>query len=231
MDAVLVARFNRELAVLPPQEFAETFLAKTLRVGVVLVGDNFRFGHRQAGDVKMLGELGVRLGFAVEIVPPVYVDDRGTRAVVSSSAIRAAVHEGRMEDAAGMLGRAFALAGEIRSGTGLGRKLVVPTLNLSTEQGTLPKLGVYATETTVAGAEYSSVTNVGMRPTFDGAKLAIESHLFSFDEDLTSGAMTVRFHTRIRDEKKFSGADELKQQVMKDIETAKRHFQASPART
>jgi riboflavin kinase/FMN adenylyltransferase len=230
MDAVLVARFNRELAVLSPQEFAEIYLAKTMRAGVVLVGENFRFGHRQAGDVKMLGELGARWGFAVEIVPPVYQEDRGKTAVVSSSAIRAAVREGRMEDAERMLGRPFALTGEIRTGTGLGRKVVVPTLNLATEQETLPKLGVYATETAVAGADYRSVTNVGMRPTFDGVKLAIETHLFGFSEDLTSGAMTVRFRTRIRDEKKFSGPEELKQQVLKDIETAKHYFQTAPAR-
>jgi riboflavin kinase / FMN adenylyltransferase len=230
MDAVLVVRFNRELAALAPQEFAEIFLAKAMRAGVVFVGENFRFGHRQAGDVNMLRELGARLGFAVEVVPPVYEEIGGARLVVSSSAIRAAVREGRMEDAERMLGRPFALAGEIRTGTGLGRKLVVPTLNLATEQEMLPKLGVYATETTVAGADYRSVTNVGMRPTFDGVKLAIETHLFGFSENLTSGAMTVRFRTRIRDEKKFSGPEELKQQILRDIETAKQYFQASPAR-
>lgn len=230
MDAVLVARFNRELASLSPQEFAETYLAKTLRTGVVFVGDNFRFGHKQGGDVKMLAELGERLGFGVEIVPPVYLSEGGVRLVVSSSAIREAVRGGRVEDAARMLGRPFALAGEIRTGTGLGRKLVVPTLNLATEQETLPKLGVYATRTTVAGQDYDSVTNVGMRPTFDGAKLAIETHLFGFSNNLTSGPMTMRFRTRIRDEKKFSGPEELKQQILRDIETAKQYFQQSPAR-
>ena len=229
MDAVLVARFNRKLASLSPQEFAETYLAKTLRAGIVLVGENFRFGHKQAGDAKMLGELGARLGFGVEIVPPIYVSNGGSRVVASSSAIRGAVREGRMEDAERMLGRPFALAGEIRTGTGLGRKLVVPTLNLATEQETLPKLGVYATQTTMAGADYDSVTNVGMRPTFDGVKLAIETHVFGFSENLTDGAMTVRFRTRIRDEKRFSGPEELKQQVMRDIETAKQYFQQSAA--
>lgn len=229
MDAVLVARFTRELASLSPQEFAESYVAKTLRAAVVFVGDNFRFGHKQAGDVKMLGELGARLGFGVEIVPPVYVNDGPSRLVASSSAIRAAVREGRMEDAARMLGRSFALAGEIRTGTGLGRKLVVPTLNLATEQATLPKLGVYATQTTAAGANYDSVTNVGVRPTFDGAKLAIETHLFGFNDTLTSGPMTIRFRKRIRDEKKFAGPEELKQQILTDIETAKQCLQKSPA--
>ncbi len=230
IDAALVAHFDRELASLSPLEFAETFLAKTMRAGSVFVGENFRFGHRQAGDVSLLRELGARLGFGVEIVPPVYEEIGGRRVLVSSSEIRGAVREGRMEDAARMLGRPFALEGEIRTGTGLGRKLVVPTLNLATEQELLPKLGVYATETAVAGADCRSVTNVGMRPTFDGAKLAIETHLFGFNENLTSGAMAIRFRSRIRDEKKFSGPEELKQQILRDIETAKQYFEASPAR-
>lgn len=230
IEAVLVAHFDRELASLSPEEFAEAFLAKTMRAGSVFVGENFRFGHRQAGDVKLLREIGARLGFQVEIVPPVYEEIGGKRLVVSSSAIRAAVRDGRMDEAARMLGRPFALEGEIRTGSGLGRKLVVPTLNLSTEQELLPKLGVYATETTVAGADYRSVTNVGMRPTFDGVKLAIETHLFGFSDNLTSGPMAIRFHARIRDEKKFSGPEQLKQQILRDIETTKQYFQMSPAR-
>jgi riboflavin kinase/FMN adenylyltransferase len=225
MDAVLVMRFTRELAGLSPQAFAETFLAHTMRAGVVLVGENFRFGHKQAGDVNMLRELGQRLGFAVEVVAPVYKEIGGARAIISSSAIRSAVRDGRIEDAEWMLGRPFALAGEIRTGTGIGRKLVVPTLNLATEQETLPKLGVYATETSVAGRDYRSVTNVGMRPTFDGVKLAIETHLFDFNENLTGGPMAVRFRTRIRDEKKFSGPAELKQQILRDIEAARESLQ------
>jgi riboflavin kinase / FMN adenylyltransferase len=229
IDAALVLRFNRELAALSPREFAETFLAKTLRAGVVFVGENFRFGHKQAGDAKMLAELGAQLGFSIEIVPPVFQESSGQKIIVSSSAIRAAIREGRMEDAARMLGRPFALEGEIRTGTGLGSKLVVPTLNLATEQETLPKMGVYATETIVAGANYRSVTNVGMRPTFDGVKLAIETHLFDFSENLTSGPLTIRFRTRIRDEQKFSGPPELKSQILKDIETAKEYFAARPA--
>jgi riboflavin kinase/FMN adenylyltransferase len=233
MDAVWVARFSGEMAALSPEEFAESFLARTMRARIVLVGEAFRFGHKQAGDVQTLRDLGARLDFALETVPPVYVDFSAAqdapagatrRCVISSSAIRSAVREGRMEDAAQMLGRPFALAGEIRTGTGLGRKLVVPTLNLSTAQETLPKMGVYATETNVDGRDYMSVTNVGMRPTFDGAKLAIETHLLGFNENLTTGAMTIRFRTRIRDENKFSGAEELKQQILRDIETAKEYF-------
>jgi len=229
IEGTFVARFNRTLAEMSPEEFAEQFLAQTMRAGVVFVGENFRFGHKQAGDVKMLRELGARLGFSVETVPPVtYTMADGKSAVVSSSTVRTAVREGRVEDAERMLGRAFALEGKIRTGTGIGRKVVVPTLNLATEQEMLPKLGVYATETMVTGKEFRSVTNVGMRPTFDGVKLAIETHLFDFNENLTDGEMAIRFRQRIRDEKKFAGPEELKKQVLKDIEAAKRFFDANP---
>jgi riboflavin kinase/FMN adenylyltransferase len=220
IDAALVLKFDQELAKASAEEFAQEFLVATLRTRAVLVGANFRFGHKQAGDVQLLAELGRKNGFAVEIVESVLVDG----CVVSSSTIRQAVREGRVEEARLMLGRPFALSGEIRTGTGLGRKLVVPTLNLATEQEILPKTGVYATEVVVGGQSSQAVTNVGVRPTFDGKQLAIESHLFDFSETVTSGEMTVKFLTRLRDEQKFSGPEALREQILKDIERAKELF-------
>jgi riboflavin kinase/FMN adenylyltransferase len=220
IDAVLVLRFDTELAKVSAEDFAKRFLVDTLRPSAVLVGENFRFGHKHAGDVKLLEELGRRWGFEVQIVPPVV--ENGI--VVSSTAVRSAVREGRMEHAGRLLGRPFALAGEIRTGTGQGRKLVVPTLNLATEQECLPKNGVYATESVVGGKTYRSATNVGVRPTFDGHRLAIESHLFDFSENLTRGPMEVRFCKRLRDEQKFSGPEALREQVLRDIAEAKAYF-------
>jgi riboflavin kinase / FMN adenylyltransferase len=220
LDAALVMRFDLEVAKISAEDFVRRFLVEAMRAQVVLVGGNFRFGHRQAGDVKLLTELGRQCGFKVEVVPPVV--EAGT--VVSSTAIRLAVREGRMEDAAKLLGRPFALEGEIRTGTGQGRKLVVPTLNLATEQECLPKNGVYVTETSVRGKTYRSVTNVGVRPTFDGTRLAIESHLFGFSEDVTSGRMEIRFRTRLRDEQKFAGPEALREQILRDIERAQHYF-------
>jgi riboflavin kinase / FMN adenylyltransferase len=220
IDAALVLKFDQELANASAEEFAQEFLVETLRTRAVLVGTNFRFGHKQAGDVKLLAQLGRQNGFAVEIVEPVLVDG----CVVSSSTIRQAVSGGRAEEARSMLGRPFALSGEIRTGAGLGRKLVVPTLNLATEQEILPKTGVYATEVVVGGSSYQAVTNVGVRPTFDGKQLAIESHLLDFSETVTSGEMTVKFLARLRDEQKFSRPEALREQILKDIERAKELF-------
>ncbi len=220
IDAALVLKFDDELAKENAKTFARSYLVEALRAHSVFVGANFRFGHKQAGDVKLLTELGRQSGFDVQVIEPVVLDS----VVVSSSAIRNALREGRVEEAARMLGRPFALEGNIQSGTGLGRQLVVPTLNLATEQETLPKNGVYATEAVVVGKSYKAVTNVGVRPTFDGQRLAIESHLFDFSEALTSGAMKLRFLARLRDEQKFSGPEALHAQVLKDIEEAKELF-------
>jgi riboflavin kinase / FMN adenylyltransferase len=220
MNAAFVLKFDEQLAKVSAEDFARTYLVDTLRARAVFVGANFRFGHKQAGDVKLLEDLGRRWDFEVQVVPPVIQDG----IIVSSTAVRCAVREGRMEDASRLLGRPFALAGEIKTGTGQGRKLVVPTLNLATEQECLPKNGVYATETVLEGKKYRSATNIGVRPTFDGQCLAIESHLFDFSETLTSGAMEVRFWKRLRDEKKFSGPEALRDQVLRDIGEAQAYF-------
>lgn len=227
MDAALVMRFDEELARVSPEDFVRRILMDTMHARAVLVGGNFRFGHRQAGDVKLLGELGRQLDLEVEIVPPVVADG----IVVSSTAIRNALREGRVDDAGRMLGRPFALEGEIRPGTGQGRKLVVPTLNLWTEQEFLPKNGVYATQNVLDGKIYGAATNVGLRPTFDGARVTIESHLFDFHESLAGGRMELRFWARLRDERKFSGPEALREQVLKDIEQAQAYFRDSKVET
>lgn len=220
LDAALVQTFDAAFASLSPAEFARTILAGPLRASAVLVGSNFRFGHRQAGNVDLLSRIGRELGFAVEVIEPVRVG--GT--IVSSTAVRQAVAGGRVDEAATLLGRPFALTGEIRPGTGRGGTLLFPTLNLVPEQELLPQLGVYATETLVAGRLFRSATNVGFRPTFNGSHLTVESHLFDFSERVTEGPLQVRFWRRLREERKFSGPEELRRQIAVDLEQANRLF-------
>ena len=217
LDAVLVLRFDRELSLLSPEEFIQRILVDRLLVAAILVGAYFCFGHRGAGDVRLLSEFGNEHGYEVETVAPVEIGG----AVVSSTAIRNAISNGNVADAIPLMARPFSLAGEIRPGAGRGRAILFPTLNLSTEQELLPKLGVYATESVVGGRVYRSVTNIGTRPTFNGQGVTVESHLFEFAEQISSGAMEVRLLARIRDEKKFSGADELRAQIARDIAVAR----------
>lgn len=220
LDAALVIPFNAEFARLSPEEFARQILGETLHCSAVFVGENFRFGHRQEGDTTLLAELGKSLGFTVGVVPSVRL--RGQ--VVSSTLVRRAISSGRVERAGRMLGRPFALTGEIQRGTGQGRKLVVPTLNLAYEQELLPGRGVYATEVVVGRKLYRAATNVGLRPTFQGHVLTVESHLLGFSEELTSGSMEVHFWKRLRDEQRFASPRELRRQVLVDIERARKFF-------
>jgi riboflavin kinase/FMN adenylyltransferase len=220
LDAVLVLRFDRALSLVSPEDFIQHILMQRLHVAGILVGANFCFGHRGAGDVRLLTQFGKERGYDVEIVSPVEIGGR----VVSSTAIRNAVAEGNVSEAIPLLGRAFPLTGEIRSGAGRGRTILFPTLNLVPEQELLPKLGVYATESVIRGNVLRSVTNVGTRPTFDGQDVTVESHLFAFNEEITGGPMEVRFHSRLRDERKFSGADQLRAQIARDIAAAQEYF-------
>ncbi len=221
LDAALVLNFNSNLAALSPEEFVRRTLAGPLHANVVLVGHSFRFGKNQAGNAERLRDLGEKFGFAVEIIEPVIVDGE----VVSSSVVRGAVAEGSVAGAARLLGRPFALTGRIVRGTGRGAGLVFPTLNLAPEQELLPKPGVYATETVIGARVYRSATNVGVRPTFDAGALSVESHLFDFAETLAGGRLEVRFWERLRDERKFSGPEELRKQITADLDQTRIFFQ------
>ena len=221
IEAVFVLTFDAALSRFSPEDFVQDLLLDTMNARAVLVGANFRFGHRQAGNAQTLTELGKARGFEVQVVP--FVAEAGV--TVSSTVIRDAIRSGRVEIARRMLGRPFALEGEIGPGTGQGRKLVVPTLNLNTPQELLPKAGVYATEAVVRGKTYHAATNVGVRPTFQGHQLAIESHLLGFNDTLANGKMEVLFWARLRDEQKFSGPEALREQVLQDIREAQEFFE------
>ena len=224
--AVLVLPFTRELAQVSAEEFVAQFLNATLRAERIFVGDNFRFGHKHAGDVALLKTLAAKFDYAVEIVPPLSIGGE----VVSSTSVRRAVGDGAMEEAEHRLGRPFSLTGHVVRGTGTGTREVVPTLNLAYKQELLPARGVYATEVQLGGRWYRAATNVGMRPTFNGSNVTVESHLFEFSENCTAGPLSVRFWRRIRGERKFGSAGELKEQIAKDIAEVRGFFEAKTAK-
>jgi phosphoribosyl 1,2-cyclic phosphate phosphodiesterase len=222
VEAAVVMPFTMDLARLAPEDFVEQILVRDLRVSAILVGENFRFGHRQSGNVKLLRELGQRLGFEVVIIPPVMY--RGE--IVSSTIIRREISEGDVSHAGRLLGRPFTLTGEVVTGTGTGSRFTFPTLNLAPEQELLPARGVYITRTSFHGAfdSHPSVTNIGMRPTFNGKALSVETHLLDFQGAIPARRLEVQFWRRLREEKKFSGAVVLREQIGRDIESAKRFF-------
>jgi riboflavin kinase/FMN adenylyltransferase len=222
LEAAVVLPFTLDLARLSPEDFVQQILVHGLHVRAVLVGENFRFGHQQAGHVKLLRALGERHGFAVEIISPVAYEGE----IVSSTMIRREIADGNLTHAARLLGRPFAVTGEIVRGTGTGSRFTFPTLNLKPDQELLPARGVYVTRTLLEGETKSrrSVTNVGMRPTFNGSSLSVETHLLDFFQEVTAKRMEVRFWKRLREEKKFTGPDELRIQIAHDIASADAFF-------
>ena len=222
IDAAVVLPFTHELAKLSPQEFVDQILVGDLHVRTVFVGENFRFGHKQAGNARTLQEFGAQRGFDVVILPPVIYKGE----IVSSTIIRREIAAGDVCHAGRLLGRPFVLTGKVVSGTGTGRRFTFPTLNLAPDQELLPAKGVYVTRTRFDGESRTrrSVTNVGMRPTFNGASLSVETHLLEPPGEATPARIEVQFWKRLREEKKFNGPEELRAQIAKDIATANKFF-------
>jgi riboflavin kinase/FMN adenylyltransferase len=220
IELLAVLRFNQELSLLTPAQFARSILVEKLRAAAVHVGSNFRFGHQRAGDTAVLAELGRKSGFRVETLPMIKV--RGHR--VSSSQVRHFLSEGRVEIAGRMLGRPYAVIGTITAGEGVGRKQTVPTLNLGPVEQQLPKKGVYITRTRVEGTLHDSVTNVGHKPTFGHHGLAVETFLLDFRGVVEADEMEIEFLHRLRDEIKFPDAEALKRQIQHDVKRSLKFF-------
>ena len=222
VDAAVVLPFSHELAKLTPQEFVEQILVRDLHVRAVFVGENFRFGHKQSGNAQLLSQLGAESGFEVIILPPVIYKGE----VVSSTIIRREIAAGDVAHAARLLGRPFVLTGKVVSGTGTGRRFTFPTLNLAAEQELLPARGVYVTRTLIEGESRTrrSVTNVGVRPTFNGSTLSVETHILEPIPEISPARIEVHFWKRLREEKKFTGPEELRAQIAGDIASARTFF-------
>ncbi len=222
MDAAVVLPFTLDLAKLSPQEFVDQILVRDLCVRTVFVGENFRFGHKQTGNARMLLLLGAERGFDVVIIP--HIAHKGE--IVSSTILRREIASGDVAHAGRLLGRPFVLSGKVVSGTGTGRRFTFPTLNLAPDQELLPARGVYITRTRLDGDSRTrrSVTNIGVRPTFNGSGLSVETHLLEPPGEIVPGRIEVHFWKRLREEKKFSGPEELRAQIAKDIAAANKFF-------
>jgi len=220
---VLILPFTRELALLSPEQFVQQLLVDRLGVKAVLVGDNFHFGHKQAGNTAVLTELGKRMGFETEIVSAVACRGR----VVSSSGIRELVRSGRVSLAARLLEHPYGLEGEVVSGRGVGSRETVPTLNLATTAALIPARGVYVTRTRDLdeSRKWNSITNIGYRPTFGQSdQLSIETFLLDPLAGETPRRIRVEFLWRVRDERRFDSPEALKAQILKDARTALAYF-------
>ncbi len=217
VDTVAVLTFDERARGLTPEEFAADVLVGGLGASLVAVGADFRFGKDRSGDVEELRDLGLGLGYYVEEVGLL-----GDGAPVSSTRIRAAVASGEVEAAARDLGRPFELGGEVVEGDRRGVQIGFPTANLDVAPHLLiPGRGVYAAWADVGAETHPAVVNVGVRPTFGGEREVVEAHLMDFDRDLYGARLELRFVTRLRDERRFEGVDELSAQIARDVEAGR----------
>lgn len=225
VDVLLIQQFDRAFSRLSPEEFIARYLVGGFGARLVCVGHNFRFGHEHRGSVETL-----RAGsfpFSVVEVPPVL---RGGRPV-SSSRVRESLREGDVSLARRLLGRCYEIEGSQVSGTGRGSRETVPTLNMKPHNELMPRDGVYCTRIRLRAAEgmkncpwLDAVTNIGTRPTFNGAARTVET--FVPDQEIGSvrEAVALRFFRRIREERRFSSSAELRAQILRDVEASRRFF-------
>jgi riboflavin kinase/FMN adenylyltransferase len=218
-EEVVEIPFDRELSRKTPEQFVRDVLVGDIGAAVVVVGENFRFGHKADGDFGDLYRLMREMGGEAVAVE---VREIGEGAGISSTRIRALIAEGRVEAAAGLLGRAYVLRGEVVVGDRRGRTIGFPTANVLPEaEAVVPAYGVYAGFVLVGDQRFAACTNVGVAPTFARAESRVEAYLLDFEGDLYGQVVDVGFTHRIRGEKKFSGIEELKAQIQRDVEEAR----------
>ena len=229
IDLLWVRAFTREFSLMSPERFVEELLVRDLHARAVVVGPNFRFGNRHAGDDRLLIELGREHDFEVEVVEPLIVRAQ----MASSTRIRELAELGCVYLAGRLLGRPFSVSGAIVRGLGIGKQQTVPTLNLAhVDQRSsaqpprqIPKGGVYVTRTRASGIEHESVTNVGRKPTFGEHELTVESFLLDYRGGrIEADEMEIQFLHRLRDERKFPDAAALKSQIVNDAGRALSYF-------
>jgi len=223
-EALIALTFNDALARVPARAFLQA-LVERLSMRILVAGEDLAIGHRREGTVPVLRALGQEMGFSLCIVPPFTVDG----VVVSSSAIRRAVLEGRVEEAGRLLGRPPMLEGVVCPGAGRGRLLGYPTANLEVDPSlAIPANGIYATWALVQGERWPSVTSIGVRPTFGEGVRTVETHLLDFTGDLYGQRLRLEVVRRLRDERAFPSIAALVEQIARDVEHT-RALLATPA--
>lgn len=219
MDLAVVLPVNRRLMNTSAEQFISDVVREKLGAASVVVGTNFAFGKGRSGTVKLLRRMGKELGFEVIAVSPIMLGN----VVVSSTAVRGLIAEGKVEKANELLGHPFALEGEVVAGEGIGRSLGYPTANIRpAERQIQPARGVYAVTVNLDGVRQAGVANIGSRPTVGGAETAVEVYVIGFSGDMYGRRLEVVFHRRLRGEVHFSNTDALKRQISRDVERALR---------
>ena len=213
VDYVINIPFDEYMTKISGHDFVKEILLDTLGAKKIIVGHDFTFARNKEGNTKLLKELSKIYGFELEIVNSIKLDNIR----VSSTNIRDLISNGDVEKAYKYLGRYYKLSGEVIHARKIGRTIGFPTANISIDENMIvPKVGIYATKVYINGKTYYGATNVGYNPTVNGKNLSIETNILEFNDDIYGKIITIEFLERIRDEKKFNGIEELKNQLQKD---------------
>ena len=221
IDIYIEFKFNKTLSELSANNFVEDILLNKLDIKNVIIGKDFKFGKDRLGNYKILQNFSSKNNFQIHIVDIImqkHVSDK-----YSSSAIRDNIKNGQIEDANLALGRSWHMTGKVIEGQKKAREIDFPTANMIPGNHIIPRKGVYCVEVLLKNKKYLGISNFGIRPTVDGSKLLLETHIFNFNDNIYGNDLTVHFLTFIRPEQKFNTFDELAKQIKKDTEIAKKY--------
>ncbi|MDL2269436.1 bifunctional riboflavin kinase/FAD synthetase [Desulfosarcina sp. OttesenSCG-928-A07] len=222
IDVLIAIPFTLEFSAISARSFVEEILIRRIGTKAIVVGEDYSFGNKREGNVALLRRLGEEMDFSV-IVSDWIHSPAGKAHRVSSTRIRQLVMDGEMEIAARMLGRYYQIRGTVAHGRDRGGRLLgIPTANILLQDELCPKPGVYAVTVQHKGCPYPAVANIGYSPTFGDQVFTVEAHLLDFDKNIYGQRIMVNFVRRLRDEIKFSGIDELVQQIHLDIAQARK---------
>jgi riboflavin kinase / FMN adenylyltransferase len=219
VDVLCLLPFTTEFSRLDPAEFVHLVLVEKLHAAAVVVGENFRFGHKAAGDLSTLRTLGRTFGFSTEEVPLLRDDD----VTLSSTFVRSSIDAGEVDRAAQALGRPHRIDGIVVRGAGRGKQLGYPTANVRSERHVaVPADGIYAGRAVLRGERLPAAISVGTNPTFEGKERTVEAFILDFDEDIYGVELGVEFVERIRGMERFEQVQDLIDQMGRDVEKARR---------
>ncbi|WP_395340923.1 bifunctional riboflavin kinase/FAD synthetase [Ningiella sp. W23] len=223
IDRLLCLSFSKSFAAQSPDTFVRDLLIEKLGVKFLVVGDDFKFGHNREGNFEFLKRAAKENNFDVVSTQSFRMDD----CRISSTAIRAALSEGDFERANFMLGRPFSVSGKVIHGEKNGRTIGFPTANILLKRHKTPLHGVFAVKVRLGNEYYGGVANLGSRPTLNGQRLQLETHLFNFDQQIYGQRIEVEFYEKLRDEAKFDSFDQLKQKIQDDARQARAILEAN----
>ena len=224
IDVIVCVPFTKEFASLTARQFIEDLLIRKIGMKAIVVGEDYSFGKNREGNLELLKTFAGQMNFEVIVADWIKMS-RKLPDRISSTKVRELVMDGRMQEAHKMLGRHYQIRGIVVTGRDRGGKLLgIPTANINLHDELCPKTGIYAVTVERQGLQLKGVANIGYSPTFDDHEFTVEVHILDFDEDIYGEKIRVNFIQRIRDEKKFSGIDELIEQIHKDIAAAREIF-------